>query len=407
MLEGIAVVIPTRNRADFAERAILSVLASRQPAVPVTVLVSDNSSDPVALARLEAFCQSRQAEPGVRLHYVHPAEDLSMSRHWDWARDQLSALSGPSHCLYLTDRSVLKPHALVELSALAQAYPADVISYDADEIDDARTPVTLRQVPTTGTVVVVGSARLLYLAAQMVLVKALPRMLNCMLPIAVLDRVAGDYGSVFDSVAPDFCFCFRTLLEVDRVIYCDKPLFTMHGTARSNGATTANGVVTQDSADFLSRAAADGVLHAGTAIPPVSTNYAIVGREYLRAGNEQQTALMPALNRPAAVLTVTIETESFAPGVLRDSNIAALRAEGVRFGPVHRLRRQAARAAHYARVLGWFDFAVQTAARIPTRRPVVLADTDAALAYAVDRPRRCGPAVALRYLRGRQAKALG
>ena len=400
MVDGILVVIPTRNRVDFAERAVRSLLASPVP-VPLSVVVSDNSTDVAQAARLEAFC-TELAAGGVDVQYVRPDSDLSMSEHWEWARVRAFALTAASHCIYLTDRSVFKPDALAALADIARRYPDDVVTYDADEINDLTSPVLLRQVPTTGTLVAVPSARLQFLTSQLVIVKPLPRMLNTMAPRAVLDRAAKGFGSVFDSVAPDFTACFRILLTTHRVLFCDRPLLTMYGTARSNGATTANGVITQDSAEFLSRAEQEGALVAGDVLPGVATNYAIIAREYLEVCGQRAAALTPSLNRAALLRSVTLETEAFAAGQLRETNVAFLTKEGVRFGRRQRLLRQLGQAAHYRKVLGSFDFVVQLLVRLAARRPVSLADTETALAYAVDHPRVPFQTLApVHYLRGR------
>ena len=399
MLDGIVVVLPTRNRADFAERSLASLVTSGLP-VPLTVVVSDNSTDGEEAARLEAFCaQSLNVPEDVTVVYVRPESDLAMSAHWEWARRQAAALTTASHFLYLTDRSVFKPGALAWLAALAARYPDDVISYDADEIDDRATPVQLRQSMTTGTVVAVASMRLLYLSSQLIVVKPLPRMLNSLAPRDVLERAAAVYGTVFDSVAPDFSSCYRILTTVERVLYCDCPLFTMHGTARSNGMTTQNGVITQDSADFLRRAAESGGLVAGTAVPPVSTNYAIIAKEYVGVVDRAQGAF-PALNHEALLRSLMLETEGFVPGVLREANLAVLTEQGLAVGRRAHLQRKLSQAADYLRVLGPVDFAVQSLSRVLSVRRVQLADTETAISWAAEHPRLApGGALLLRYLR--------
>jgi hypothetical protein len=400
VLDGILVVIPTRNRVDFAERAVRSMLAAPVP-VPLSIVVSDNSTDAVQAARLEAFCTDL-ATRAVDIQYVRPDSDLSMSEHWEWARIRAFSITTASHCIYLTDRSVFKPDALATLADIARRYPDDVVTYDADEINDVTSPVLLRQVPTTGALLAVPSARLQFLTSQLLIVKPLPRMLNTMAPRAVLDRAAKGFGSVFDSVAPDFTACFRILLTTHRVLFCDRPLLTMYGTARSNGATTANGVITQDSAEFLSRVEQDGALVAGDVLPGVATNYAIIAREYLQVMGQRSAGLMPALNRAALLRSVTLETEAFAAGRLRDVNVSHLEKEGVRFGPRQRVLHQLGQAAHYRRVLGTFDFLVQLVGRLTAGRPLSLADTDTALSYAVDHPRATSRTLApAHYLRGR------
>src|SRR5689334_22758358 len=68
------VVVPTRNRADLAAESIASVLAEDDPRL--TVLVSDNSTDPDEAERLRSWCSERDED---RVLYVRPEEPLPMS----------------------------------------------------------------------------------------------------------------------------------------------------------------------------------------------------------------------------------------------------------------------------------------------------------------------------------------
>lgn len=62
------IVVPTRNRADLARKAIRSVLDQRE--ADVRVLVSDNSTSEAELEELAAFCDALKDE---RLQYEHRA----------------------------------------------------------------------------------------------------------------------------------------------------------------------------------------------------------------------------------------------------------------------------------------------------------------------------------------------
>jgi putative cell wall-binding protein len=80
---GIVIVVPTRNRADLA---VLAVRSAVQQEGPVTVVVSDNSTDPEQSRSLEAECAALAASTGRPLHYLQPGQDLPMPEHWEWAR---------------------------------------------------------------------------------------------------------------------------------------------------------------------------------------------------------------------------------------------------------------------------------------------------------------------------------
>jgi hypothetical protein len=392
------VVIPTRNRPDFAERSLRSVL-SGAAGIPVSIVVSDNSTDQDAYLRLEQFCRTQTPAPGVTLHHLR-ADDLPMSEHWEWARLRTRELTDATHVTYLTDRSAFKPDSLERLAGIAERFPDDVISYNDDLIDDAGGRTVLHQAPWTGELVAVASSRLLELSAQLIIVRPLPRMLNTLVPVTVFDRIERAYGSVFGSIAPDFCFCYRALATGPRILYYDRALFTMYGTSRSNGASMSSGQLSQDSLDFIARAAISDGVRLDESLPAASTTYAVIGGEHAAARTASPHGAVPELDRAAFLRAVARETDGFAPGQMRDVNVGALRAEGVGFGLVPRVRRRAVAAAHYLRVLGPRDFAVQAAERLTGTSTRRVSDTDAGLDWAADHDgrRRKGLAT-LGYLR--------
>ena len=351
---GVAIVVPTRNRADLAELAAGS--ATQDTAgYPVTVLVSDNSTDEAQVARLQEFCQNRgQARGGPELRYLRPGRDLPMSEHWEWARKQVRETTGASHVLYLTDRTVLKPGALDRLAGAARAFPDQVISFNNDVVDDYEQPVRLHQEDWSGELVRVPSRRLLQLAAELILPRPLPRMLNVLVPVSAFDAVARAYGGVFESVAPDFCFCFRHLSLSADILYLDEALTVMHGLRRSNGNSTSRGIASPDTVDFLRHAGARGGLGVGSSFPGVTTTYNVIATEYIAA--ETAAAGLPPLNRSAYVRTLAKETDAFAEGEMKSTNMGVLAAGGVSFGRRARLGRSVAQAGHYLGVLGIRDF---------------------------------------------------
>src|SRR5680860_119425 len=150
---GIAVVIPTRNRADLAKLAIRSALQDNSVST-VTVLVSDNSTDPAQSAALRSYCdQIAQEQTARRLVYVQPKSPLPMGAHWEWARHQAMELQSVRHFLDLTDRTVLKPGSLARLARLADIHPSTVITFANDVVDDTAEIIRLIQTPWSGAVV--------------------------------------------------------------------------------------------------------------------------------------------------------------------------------------------------------------------------------------------------------------
>lgn len=401
MFVRLAVVIPTRNRADFAERSLQSVLTAAA-GTPVSIVVSDNSTESAAAARLEAFCAAQEPPPGCDLHYLR-AQDLAMSEHWEWARHQARQLTAATHVTYLTDRSAFKPGSLARVAAIASRFPDDVVSYNDDLIDDAHAKTVLHQASWTGELVKVPSSRLLQLSAQLIIVRPLPRMLNTLVPVSVFDRIEQAYGSVFASIAPDFCFCYRVLATVPHILYCDRTLFTMYGTSRSNGASMSSGELSQDSLDFITRASIGDGVRLDASLPAASTTYAVIGGEHAAARTANPSGVVPELDRAAFLRAVAKETDGFPAGAMRDANVVALNAEGVAFGVLPGFRRRLAGAVHYLRVLGPRDFLVQTAERLTGTTSRTVRDTDAGLDWAADHDgkRRHG-LVTLGYLRGQR-----
>src|SRR6266542_3882086 len=114
----VAVVIPTRNRADLVPAALGSVVS--RPPKGVEVVVSDNSTDPDQCERTRNACDQYAPE---LVRYVRPPEPLDMGTHWQWALDSALSCGDASHVLYLTDRMVFRPAALADVVRLVEKHP--------------------------------------------------------------------------------------------------------------------------------------------------------------------------------------------------------------------------------------------------------------------------------------------
>lgn len=271
------VVIPTRNRADIARSALRSVLD--QPGCDVRLLVSDNSTTPAELEELEKHC-TQLDDP--RLRYVRPPGQLSMPAHWEWAINQALQSYDASHFIYLTDRMMFKPMALKEVLELAAVYPDKVISYNHDRIVDDRQPIRIEQHPETGDLFEVKTLQLSYLYSQSIFLPVLPRMLNCVVPRSVLDRIRRRFGNVFASIAPDFLFCCRCLDMEDSILYYDKSSLFHYALNRSHGASVTRGEMTSANADFIiNLPVANSIRNYATPIPPLVTAANAITNEYL------------------------------------------------------------------------------------------------------------------------------
>jgi hypothetical protein len=260
------VIIPTRNRASLACRALESVLRERRH--DVRVLVSDNSSRDDERQLLEAYCRKLR---GDLVHYVRAPEPMDMTDHYEWAMGQAEALasvSAASHLVYLTDRMLFRPGGLSALLVHCIRYPGDLISYNYDTVDDSGTRVRLLQQVWSGKLV----AGLLALSSRIVYTNALPRNWNAMTPRTLVHRIRERFGSVFASVSPDVCFAYRSLAVLDRILYYDAPLMVESALDRGNGASYQRAMLTPDHRAFLADLARKGRrMHEAAPVPEFET----------------------------------------------------------------------------------------------------------------------------------------
>jgi hypothetical protein len=327
----LTVVIPTRHRPDLAITALRSVLAAQRP--EVTVLVSDNSSSAEDRERLAELC-SPHASPHVR--YVRPPEALPMAEHWEWARLEATAAFAPTHVVYLTDRMVFLAGALDELVALLEAHPAHVVTYNHDMVDDHRLPARLVQQTWTGQLLEISSAATLQRSARAEHEPYLPRMLNCAVPLPVFERIEARFGSVFGSVAPDMCFCFRCLAVCDSTLYRDRSLIVHYATGRSNGATYARGLPSADNREFEKLAAAVGRRHGAAPEPRFETQTNAVVHEYCFVREEVGNGRFPPVDRSGYLAANDRDVRGIENAALRARMDELMREHG--WGTRQRLR---------------------------------------------------------------------
>jgi hypothetical protein len=300
---GLAVVIPTRNRAELAISALRSVLAENAPAV--SIVVSDNSTVPEQVDRLSRFCSDLDAG---QVRYIRPPQPQRMSDHWQWALDQARSQGMSTHFTYLTDRMVFRPGALRRLIEIAGRFPERVISYNHDLIDDYRRPVRLHEFRWTGRIVEIDSVYLLSLASLARHPPCNPRFLNCLVPASVVSATEARFGRTFGSISPDFHFAYRCLDIVDKILYWDRSALVNYASNRSNGAAQARGVASLDSADFEALIGAQPLNHA-TPVPEFRTITNAVLNEYCVARAESRSAKFPAIDMKSYLAAMAIDIE--------------------------------------------------------------------------------------------------
>jgi hypothetical protein len=277
MIDAV-IVVPTRNRAQLARNAIRSVLDERVDGVQI--MVSDNSTSETDREDLAQYCSTLNDS---RLRYVRPPESLPMPEHWEWAIEEaLAFYDKAGHFTYLTDRMMFKSGGLKEVLDVAARYPDKVVSYNQDRIVDHVRPIHVDHYPSTAKLWEVPTERLSWLVSQAALHHGLPRMLNCIVPRAVFDRLRARFGNVFASIAPDFNFCFRCLDIEESILFLDKSPMFHYALNRSNGASVSRGEMTPDNADFTANLPVDNsVRNYATPIPQLNTAVNAVFNEYL------------------------------------------------------------------------------------------------------------------------------
>ena len=322
---GVAVIIPTRNRAGYAINAIRSVMR-QSIGDRMSVLVSDNSTDAHDSSALSEFCEQLQDS---RLTYVKCQDDLSMTHHWNWALSRATGLFRQNHFLFLTDRMIFRDGSLAELLPILTAYPQDVVSYSHDRIDDLTTPVALELNPWTGSVLKVSCSKRISKAAGMTFHPSLPRMLNCAVPRSVLTAITARFGTVFDSVSPDFCFCFRLLGMQNHILYYDKPILVQYGMNRSNGASTSMGLPTRDHMDFRKHLPRSHPALPCSPLPEVLTVGNAIINEYSFV-NRELGMTFPPINMNKYLHHIAIELLEFRDGHTQSKLFELLRLHGWR-----------------------------------------------------------------------------
>jgi hypothetical protein len=162
-----------------------------------------------------------------------------------------------------------------------------------DKVDDFSRPVILHQYAWTGKLYEVAATRLLALSARSVLYDAsLPRVLNSLVPRAVIESVKERFGNYFESNSPDWNFCYHSLVIVDSILFYDRALLVHYAADRSNGESVHRGITNQDHADFLH--ALDRTLFAAEApIPGFKTVWNAIMSEYCRVKRETRSPKFP------------------------------------------------------------------------------------------------------------------
>lgn len=288
---GMIVIIPTRNRSDFVRRSLRS-LGLQKCAARVRVLVSDNSTDQEEAEKCRSIVTSIN-DP--RVMYVRPPAAMPMTEHWDWIAQYALASWAESHVLYVTDRMAFKPGGVDRLEAMVRLYPHKIISYPQEQISDREEPVSYRPGVSSRRAFRISSASVLERSSRLVIHVSAPRMLNCVVPRAVMQELRNKFGTFFSSISPDYNFCFRALAVIHDYIYFDDPICVSYGFNRSNGTAFRRGLVSKDSKDFVSNLPGGQWVFPSAPVPHIPTVVNAVAHEYNAVRHELNGGGMPSI----------------------------------------------------------------------------------------------------------------
>lgn len=222
-----SILIPTRGRPDLLRDAVASAIF--QDFDDYEVVVSDNCNDDRTQQVLDEFRGHR------RLRCIRPERLLPMPEHWEFA----SRHAEGTYVMFLTDRSVLKRHALKTIHSTISAADTNVpvCSWRWSLYDD----VARREygdIPTYN-----GSAQML--TSQLMAEDftkgtnkypySLPRALNSCYRKDLVTSLQERHGTVFRPMSPDFTSAFLLLANINAILYIDQALFISQGVGISNG----------------------------------------------------------------------------------------------------------------------------------------------------------------------------
>jgi glycosyltransferase involved in cell wall biosynthesis len=357
----LAVIIPTRNRADLAIASVRSILGSKDSS-QIRILVSDNSTNEGESSQLREFVSGL----GGRVHLARPATSLGMTAHWNFAIEHAMDWRECSHFTILTDRMLYKNGGLDVILTACKRWPTDIISFTYDRVQDYDSPVTYRPLPRSFESFRILSSDLLAMSARMSIPSCLPRMLNCVSPREHLERLKSTYGMVFRSIAPDYNYCYSTLINTSSIVYLDRSLLVNHAQGRSNGASFARGVMSTDSKDFMATSIEGGFNHHSP-VPAVHTVGNAVVHEYMVAKLGLGGDVLPAIQKDRYLEFLALEVRAFVDPVQAASALELLRANGWR--PTWK--------SFLGRIRAWIE------ARVLGLRQRTFNDRGQAIAYAV------------------------
>jgi len=234
-----SVVIPTKNRPQYVQDAIASVLL--QDETDLECVVSDNFNEPSTRAAVDRFASDR------RLRYFRTERDLNMIDHWEFATQKATG----EYVLVLADRKLLFQGALRRLRRELSRWPEiDVFSVGVSVYDD--------QIHRMGWAPPRFHTRLYrcrdlvenFLRANIFVEQSLepvfPKTLNGGYRRRFAERVRAGGRRYFNNpgvTTPDFSSFFINCALAPDALHVGSPLILTQGEADSNGRRFGSGHV--------------------------------------------------------------------------------------------------------------------------------------------------------------------
>lgn len=236
-----SIVIPTRNRPYFLKNSIRSVLD--QDFKDYELIVSDNSSPNLSNEVKEVVISFDDK----RIKYIRPESELDMGKHWNWAVQQATG----EYIGILTDRMLFKRLALSRLKSAIDNYHPNIISYIWDTLKGDGPPYKYRQQGYSDCVVEYYSDHIIRFCSNCIFPHFLPRALNSVIEANFLHKLYEIYKHPFESISPDYLFCFIVLDSLDTFHHLDNPIVVSWGDSVSNGSNYVRGRFVDDVNDFI------------------------------------------------------------------------------------------------------------------------------------------------------------
>ncbi|MCP3905636.1 MAG: glycosyltransferase [Planctomycetes bacterium] len=230
-----SIVIPTRDRPALVGGAVRSALA--QTVTDLEVVVSDNSTD-------DRTAEALRDVDDPRFRYERTPSPLLMHDSWQFALEQTRG----ERVAFLCDDDALHPETLELADGVRSLTGAEVVTWRScsflslDWIVPAERGRVRFGAPFSDAVFEVDGERVLDLAydLRVTLTDRVPKMLNCSVARATIDRARADGASLFRPSCPDYSAMVTLALFARGIVLIDAPLLVVGATPLSIGPSSVH-----------------------------------------------------------------------------------------------------------------------------------------------------------------------